>query len=142
MSQKWDSGNPRDSPDVAGDPWIAFDDHNYIGFALSSGSQDDLMRSACTDQRHVDGEDIAITGEWSLTSDVDWSDTDFFRRWFTAQQQLYEKDGMGGWVYWTWKTESTVLWSYELALKAGIMPKKAYKRDFNCDSTVPDFGGK
>ncbi|CAG9943791.1 unnamed protein product [Clonostachys rosea f. rosea IK726] len=64
----------------------------------------------------------------------------FLQMFAEAQMHSFEKGW--GWWYWTWKTESTVLWSYELALKAGIMPAKAYKRDFNCDTTVPDFGGK
>ena len=44
-----------------------------------------------------------------------------------------------GWLYWTWDTESATQWSYKKSLAAKIIPQKAYKRSFNCDSEVPDF---
>ncbi|KAK1754049.1 glycoside hydrolase [Echria macrotheca] len=112
MDGKWLSGDPRSSAVVAGDATTAFDDHNYIGFGQSDQSK--LMNSACTDDRTEAGEDFKIVGEWSLVSDVDWpSNQAFFSRWFTAQQQLYEKPGIAGWVYWTWKTElNDPRWTY------------------------------
>lgn len=61
----------------------------------------------------------------------------FLQMFAEAQMHSFEKGW--GWWYWTWKTESAPLWSYEAALKAGIMPEKAYSRDFNCDKDVPDF---
>ncbi|KHO01773.1 exo-beta-1,3-glucanase [Metarhizium album ARSEF 1941] len=61
----------------------------------------------------------------------------FLQMFAEAQMHSFEKGW--GWWYWTWKTESAPLWSYEAALKAGIMPSKAHSRDFNCDSDVPDF---
>ncbi|KAH0601591.1 hypothetical protein MHUMG1_00469 [Metarhizium humberi] len=61
----------------------------------------------------------------------------FLQMFAEAQMHSFEKGW--GWWYWTWKTESAPLWSYEAALKAGIMPTKAYSRDFNCDTDVPDF---
>ncbi|TWU71939.1 hypothetical protein ED733_003579 [Metarhizium rileyi] len=74
----------------------AFADHNDIGSALGndSGDQNQLMRSACTDSRVVEGQDFRVTGEWSMSSNVDWEDVEFFKNFFTAQQQLYEKPGM------------------------------------------------
>ncbi|KAI1773138.1 glycoside hydrolase family 5 protein [Hypoxylon cercidicola] len=127
MSSKWDAGDARTSAAVAGDGRTAFDDHNYIGFALSStGDQHSLMHSACTDSRLAGGEDFLITGEWSMTSGAAWSDADFFRRFFNAQQQLYEKPGMGGWVYWTWKTElDDPRWTYSYATYLNYVPKDA-----------------
>ena len=62
----------------------------------------------------------------------------FLQMFAEAQMHSFEKGW--GWWYWTWKTESAPLWSYEAGLKAGILPKKAYEREFNCDSDVPDFG--
>lgn len=64
----------------------------------------------------------------------------FLKMFAEAQMHSFEKGW--GWWYWTWKTESAVQWSYELGLKAGILPEKAWDRDFNCDSTVPDFKSK
>lgn len=61
----------------------------------------------------------------------------FLQMFAEAQMHSFEKGF--GWWYWTWKTESAALWSYEAALRAGIMPTKAYSRDFNCDADVPDF---
>ncbi|KAG6023190.1 hypothetical protein E4U41_002079 [Claviceps citrina] len=61
----------------------------------------------------------------------------FLRMFAEAQMHSFEKGW--GWWYWTWKTESAPLWSYEAALKAGIMPSKAYSRAFACDGDVPDF---
>ncbi len=61
----------------------------------------------------------------------------FLKMFAEAQMHSFEKGW--GWWYWTWKTESAPQWSYEAGLKAGILPDKAYSRDFNCDSDVPDF---
>lgn len=61
----------------------------------------------------------------------------FLKMFAEAQMHSFEKGW--GWWYWTWKTESAPQWSYEAGLKAGILPEKAYSRDFNCDSDVPDF---
>ncbi|OAA52604.1 glucan 1,3-beta-glucosidase precursor [Beauveria brongniartii RCEF 3172] len=61
----------------------------------------------------------------------------FLKMFAEAQMHSFEKGW--GWWYWTWKTESAPQWSYEAGLKAGILPQKAYSRDFNCDSDVPDF---
>lgn len=129
MSSKWDSGDARTQASIANDPMTGFDDHNYIGFALGDGNNanhDALMRSACGDSRVVSGQDFAITGEWSMTSGADWSDGDFFKKFFTAQQQLYEKPGMDGWVYWTWKTElNDPRWTYSHATSLGYVPTTA-----------------
>ena len=62
----------------------------------------------------------------------------FLRMFAEAQMHSFEKGW--GWWYWTWKTENAPLWSYEAGLKAGLLPEKAYERDFNCDVDVPDFG--
>lgn len=127
MSSKWSAGDPRLNSDVAGDETTAFDDHNYIGFAVADrGDQNSLMSSACTDNRVVDGEAFEITGEWSMTSDVSADDADFFKKFFTAQQQLYEKPGMSGWVYWTWKTElNDPRWTYSDATARNYVPTDA-----------------
>ncbi|KAH7128089.1 glycoside hydrolase family 5 protein [Dactylonectria estremocensis] len=133
MSSKWDSGDPRSNSAVAGDSFTAFDDHNYIGFALSNtGDQNALMHSACTDSRVVSGQDFTFTGEWSMTSGVDWNNAAFFTKWFTAQQQLYEKPGMAGWVFWTWKTElNDPRWTYSYATYLKYIPTDAVALERN-----------
>lgn len=133
MSSKWDSGDARTNPKVKNDLMTAYDDHNYIGFALSGTSdQGALMNSACHDSRVVSGQDFTITGEWSMTSGADWHDANFFKKWFTAQQQLYEKPGMSGWVYWTWKTElNDPRWTYSYATSLGYVPTTAAELEKN-----------
>ncbi|USP79655.1 glycoside hydrolase family 5 protein [Curvularia clavata] len=37
-----------------------------------------------------------------------------------------------GWFYWTWETESSTQWSYRRGREAGILPDKAYDRDWKC----------
>ncbi|KAG9251456.1 glycoside hydrolase superfamily [Emericellopsis atlantica] len=68
-----------------------------------------------------------------------WDDTykKFLQMFAEAQMHSFEKGW--GWWYWTWKTEDAPQWSYQLGLKAGILPEKAWDRSFNCDSSVPDF---
>lgn len=56
-----------------------------------------------------------------------------------AEAQMHSFERGWGWWYWTWKTEAAPLWSYEAGLRAGILPRLAYHRDFNCDADVPDF---
>ncbi|EMD88851.1 glycoside hydrolase family 5 protein [Bipolaris maydis ATCC 48331] len=37
-----------------------------------------------------------------------------------------------GWFYWTWETEGSTQWSYRRGLEAGILPDKAYDRNWTC----------
>ncbi|ORY62557.1 glycoside hydrolase superfamily [Pseudomassariella vexata] len=68
-----------------------------------------------------------------------YSDTykKFLKMFAEAQMVSFEKGW--GWWYWTWDTESAPLWSYKQGLAAGILPTKAYEKEFECDSDVPDF---
>lgn len=61
----------------------------------------------------------------------------FLKMFAEAQMVSFEKGW--GWWYWTWDTEDAPQWSYKKGLAAGILPSKAYDKDFNCDSDVPDF---
>ncbi|KAG6002740.1 hypothetical protein E4U21_002797 [Claviceps maximensis] len=135
VSEKWAAGNPRANAAVANEARAAFDDHNYIGFALGGsdrGNQAKLMHSACSDSRIVDGQTFTVTGEWSMTSDVGFNDATFFRKFFTAQQQLYEKPGMNGWVFWTWKTDlNDPRWTYSDATWRGLVPTDAVSLERN-----------
>ncbi|OTA59587.1 glycoside hydrolase family 5 protein [Hypoxylon sp. EC38] len=63
----------------------------------------------------------------------------FLKMFAEAQMVSFEKGW--GWWYWTWDTESAPQWSYKKGLAAGILPAKAYDKDFNCDGDVPDFSG-
>ncbi|KAI0133661.1 glycoside hydrolase family 5 protein [Xylariales sp. AK1849] len=62
----------------------------------------------------------------------------FLKMFAEAQMVSFEKGW--GWWYWTWDTESAPLWSYKQGLAAGILPSKAYDKDFECnDDDIPDF---
>ncbi|KAK5124912.1 hypothetical protein LTR85_001102 [Meristemomyces frigidus] len=56
-----------------------------------------------------------------------------------AEAQMHSFEQGWGWFYWTWQTESATQWSYKAALAAGIMPQLAYKRDFDCSQTIPNY---
>ena len=62
----------------------------------------------------------------------------FLLTWAQAQMFAFEKGW--GWFYWTWKTESAPLWSYQAGLEGGIMPPLAYKRSWECSMAFPSFG--
>lgn len=58
-----------------------------------------------------------------------------------AEAQMYSFEKGWGWFYWTWKTEAATQWSYQLGLKAGILPAKAYAPEFSCSQSIPNFAG-
>jgi len=62
----------------------------------------------------------------------------FLQTWAEAQMSAFEKGW--GWFYWTWKTESAPLWSYQAGLAGKYLPALAYKRDFDCSKPIPSFG--
>lgn len=62
----------------------------------------------------------------------------FLQTWAEAQMDAFEAGW--GWFYWTWRTESAPLWSYEAGLDGKFMPSTAYKRDWGCSKSVPSFG--
>ncbi|KAH7014154.1 glycoside hydrolase superfamily [Microdochium trichocladiopsis] len=62
----------------------------------------------------------------------------FLQTWAEAQMSAFERSW--GYFYWTWKTESAPLWSYEAAWKGGFMPKLAYQKSWKCGDAVPNFG--
>ncbi|KAL2162007.1 hypothetical protein VTH06DRAFT_7792 [Thermothelomyces fergusii] len=69
-----------------------------------------------------------------------WSDSykRFLRLFAEAQMSSFEKGW--GWFYWVWDTENAPQWSYKKGLAAGVLPAKAYERDFDCDlSEIPSF---
>ncbi|KAK0707523.1 glycoside hydrolase family 5 protein [Lasiosphaeris hirsuta] len=69
----------------------------------------------------------------------EWSDSykQFLKMFAEAQMVSFEKGY--GWFYWVWDTESAPQWSYKKGLAAGVLPAKAYDRDFDCSSTIPSF---
>ncbi|KAL0936854.1 glucan 1,3-beta-glucosidase D 1 [Colletotrichum truncatum] len=62
----------------------------------------------------------------------------FLLTWAEAQMSVFEKTW--GWFYWTWKSESAHLWSYEAGLKGKFLPARANERSWDCSKPVPSFG--
>ncbi|KAI1380405.1 glycoside hydrolase family 5 protein [Hypoxylon crocopeplum] len=86
-------------------------------------------------------QDSSCTCDGANADPSTYSDTykNFLKMFAEAQMVSFEKGW--GWWYWTWDTEDAPQWSYKKGLAAGILPAKAYDKDFNCDSDVPDFQG-
>lgn len=62
----------------------------------------------------------------------------FLQTWAEAQMFVFEKSW--GWFYWTWKTESAPLWSYQAGLQGNFLPPIAYQRSWDCSQAIPTFG--
>ncbi|OSS47124.1 hypothetical protein B5807_10090 [Epicoccum nigrum] len=62
--------------------------------------------------------------------------SDQYKKWLYqfAIGQMDSFEAGWGWFYWTWETEKATQWSYRRGLAAGILPKKAYERDWKCPS--------
>ncbi|KAG8905821.1 exo-1,3-beta-glucanase [Tulasnella sp. 403] len=59
-----------------------------------------------------------MTGRWQNFTD-DYKN--FLAQYFEAQVEAYEM--VQGWIYWTWKTETTDEWSYQKGMEGGWIPK-------------------
>lgn len=66
-----------------------------------------------------------------------------YKQWLLmfAEAQMDSFEQGWGWFYWTWQTEKATQWSYKAGLAAGIMPKLAFERGWNCNMTIPDYAG-
>lgn len=62
----------------------------------------------------------------------------FLQTWAESQMSTFELSW--GWFYWTWKTESAPLWSYQAGLQGGYLPAVAYKRNWDCSQPIPSLG--
>ncbi|KAH0538007.1 hypothetical protein FGG08_005368 [Glutinoglossum americanum] len=64
-----------------------------------------------------------------------------YKQWLRmfAEAQMVSFEKAWGWFYWNWDTEAAVQWSWKKGMAAGILPPRAYQRDFNCSAMVPDF---
>ena len=63
----------------------------------------------------------------------------FLQDFAEAQMKSFEKGW--GWFYWTWITEDAPQWSYQAGLAGGILPKLAYKPEFDCSDSSPSYSG-
>jgi glucan 1,3-beta-glucosidase len=78
--------------------------------------------------------DMANADPSTFTSDY----KTFLQTWAVAQMDAFEKSW--GWFYWTWKTESAPLWSYQAGLQGNLLPALAYQRNWDCSQPIPSFG--
>lgn len=113
MNQQWGSGNPNQA---LGSTWFtAYDDHRYLKWAGVADTQSAYLTTSCSDNRG--GNTPTIVGEWSLsTNNNEWdpgSDQGFYKDWWAAQVQAYEKTS--GWIFWSWKTSglNDPRWDYQ-----------------------------
>ncbi|GAA5858650.1 hypothetical protein JCM1840_006500 [Sporobolomyces johnsonii] len=122
MDDWWGAGNP--STHINTSDHIAYDDHNYAQWIVSSSNQTRAgYLSYLSDSYPV------ITGEWSLSTigggELDPSSDgaqEFFQQ-FAAAQILNAEKG-AGWVFWSWKTElNSATWGYWDAVQAGYIPE-------------------
>ncbi|KAH7324264.1 glycoside hydrolase superfamily [Stachybotrys elegans] len=143
MSSNWGTGDPTE---FLGDATsLAFDDHRYLRWDGDVPlSHEGYIYTSCYDDRNA--ETPTIVGEWSIAVADEVQDTpdwdpntqqDFYRQWFAAQVQTYEK-GLG-WLFWTWKVNQGVYgwtsedvaahhggqyrWSYRDSVAAGVISR-------------------
>ncbi|KAF2995341.1 hypothetical protein E8E13_002192 [Curvularia kusanoi] len=66
--------------------------------------------------------------------------SDQYKKWLYqfAIGQMDSFEAGWGWFYWTWETEKATQWSYRRGIAAGILPKKAYDRDWTCPTNGVD----
>ncbi|RMZ70956.1 glycoside hydrolase family 5 [Pyrenophora seminiperda CCB06] len=147
MDTLWGAGDPSSS--LPSDSAILFDDHNYVGGAVTAthpnAKQADYMWYTCyIDDRLADGDVPKLVGEWSLTvnaeysSEFDWknsANTAFYKQWFVAQQRLYERTD--GWIFWSWRTQlNDPRWDYSYLVYKGWVPTDAAGLDASAQQDV------
>ncbi|USP78586.1 glycoside hydrolase family 5 protein [Curvularia clavata] len=136
MDTLWGAGSPKSN--LPSDSCVIFDDHNYVGGAVTAKNPDakqaDYMWYSCfEDDRLSDGDTPKIVQEWSLTvqnqdsKEFDWKQTQneaFYKQWFIAQQRLYEKTN--GWIFWSWRTQlNDPRWDYSYLVYKKWVPTTA-----------------
>lgn len=105
------------------------------GDGLGGGDKDSTREPHCPERDSSCKCDAANNPDAS-TFDAEYKK--FLKMFAEAQMTSFERGW--GWWYWTWDTEDAPLWSYKKGLAAGILPQKAYEKDFDCAGDVPNFG--
>jgi len=147
MDSLWGAGDPASS--LPADSAVMFDDHNYVGGAVTAthpnAKQADYMYYTCyLDDRLADGDTPKLVGEWSLTvnneysTEFDWkneANVPFYRQWFVAQQRLYERTN--GWIFWSWRTQlNDPRWDYSYLVYKGWVPTTAAALDASAKQDI------
>ncbi|KAF3937787.1 hypothetical protein ABW19_dt0205352 [Dactylella cylindrospora] len=137
MDENWGSGNPNQN--LPSTDFASYDYHKYVKWDTSvKATRESYMQYSCSSSLGVQGQKPLIVGEWSLSVPDSLQEStmfktssgdaiQWFQHWFIAQQQMYERSGLG-WVFWNWKTTlDDWRWSYRDAVRAGVIPKKLYR---------------
>jgi hypothetical protein len=147
MDSLWGAGNPKSN--LPSDSRVMFDDHNYVGAAVTAinpdAKQADYMYYTChIDDRQTDGDTPKVVQEWSLTvnneysPEFDWkidANTRFYKDWFIAQQRLYEQTQ--GWIFWTWRTQlNDPRWDYSYLVYKNWVPTSAADLDASANNDI------
>lgn len=129
MFAEWSQADTDCADDLTNVGW----GNRWTGTYDSGNSSTEALTPKCPTQ------DSTCTCDGANADPSTYSDTykKFLKMFAEAQMVSFEKGW--GWWYWTWDTESAPQWSYKQGLTAGILPDKAYDKDFNCDADVPDF---
>ena len=136
MDATWGAGDPHQHQHLPQDArGVALDNHRYLAYSSTRATKAEYLRASCSDAflSREDNKPLVV-GEWSLAvkQEKEWSDGfspvkkgnhDWYRQWWAAQVQAYEKQE--GWVFWSWKTElgEDWRWSYSAAVEMGVIPK-------------------
>ncbi|KAK6358098.1 hypothetical protein TWF730_007453 [Orbilia blumenaviensis] len=135
MDEMWGSGNPNQAVKevVEEGEMMSYDYHKYVKWDTSvTPTRESYMKYSCTAE--LGCKKPLVVGEWSLSVPDDLQESEMFKidgadavewfgKWFVAQQQMYERSGLG-WVFWNWKTElGDWRWGYRDAVRAGVIPK-------------------
>ncbi|KAK8235177.1 glucan endo-1,6-beta-glucosidase B [Phyllosticta capitalensis] len=138
MDDLWESG-PLPSTALTSSQLstLLYDDHNYQASPITScgGALTCALSYTCSatvgQGNRVTSQTPKIVGEWALKLDQlggqELANKDFFKSYAAAQMDMYEREGLKGWVYWSWKVQANenftdaLQWSYKDAVTAGII---------------------
>ncbi|GMG30375.1 unnamed protein product [Ambrosiozyma monospora] len=67
-------------------------------------------------------------GNKSVFSGETWNN---YRKFVEAQLDAYEQSKVGGWAFWTWKTETSIEWSFSKLVEVNVIPQPLSDRQFS-----------
>ncbi|GME95913.1 unnamed protein product [Ambrosiozyma monospora] len=67
-------------------------------------------------------------GNESVFSGETWNN---YRKFVEAQLDAYEQSKVAGWAFWTWKTETSIEWSFSKLVEVNVIPQPLSDRQFS-----------
>ncbi|KAF8493036.1 glycoside hydrolase family 5 protein [Russula emetica] len=128
MDILWQYDNPPNPSDAAIGPQ-AYDHHLYYSFGgVAAADPEAYLQDLCNRddiRRDTEAGNTPVWyGEFSLATQFNATD-DFLRKWADAQKLMYSQNA--GWLFWSFKIESTSpfarQWSYFEGLERGYLTK-------------------